>query len=364
MRIITAWLGLGLLLTADVIAETADTNPVVLKQQNGSACLTVRVVAAQSHLCAYRDPLNPKTCYPYGRVVLSGCRSSGDGQQWYYDSLNSIIHSTDYSSAMCLTRTVDSLEMIPCVTGSLAQSWQFNADDLLGSALDRATGQSYLQLLDGETFEQLPLVKASLDQSGADDPEPPPAQEPEPSVSSWEEVPEGSYWVSGKVTGDLRLQVDGADSCLGMVMPAGCETGRICFARAKVQLRQCDFSDNEIWRHDLRTKHLYVKKAGYRFCLTWLHGKLKMFGCFAGGVPAQKWYFARGKTSFSPERGLLRSSAKGINEPYEYVQSLNRPEQLNKRKPVRLRVEVLPGRNPGSESCGFDPVTGDVLESC
>ena len=366
MRKITVWQGLCLLLPGGVIAEAAeDPVPVVLKQQNGAACMTVQVSEAQRHLCTYRDPLNPKKCYPYSKVALSDCLTSGSRQQWYYDNQNNILHSTDYSSAMCLTRTVDTLEMIPCVTGSSAQMWRFKPDDVLESALDRSVGRSYLPLISGGTYEQLPIVRELFERSGRGESDPPPdPDEDSGSELSWEDVPEDSHWVSQKVTGDLRLRVDGADSCLGLIMPDNCETGRSCFARAKVRLRQCGYSEDEIWRHDLRSKHLFVKRAGYRFCLTWLHGKLTMFGCFAGGVPAQKWYFARGRTPASSERGLLRSENKGINEPYEYIQSLNRPLELNPRRRVRVRVELVPGRASDRTGCGYNPVTGDELLDC
>jgi hypothetical protein len=168
------------------------------------------------------------------------------------------------------------------------------------------------------------------------------------------------------LTDDLGIVLESPRACLSVQVSQQClseaEDARVCYSGAPVELNLCDQGAAQIWSHDLKTKRLFSRVAGYSYCLTWLNETLSIQSCFPGGSPSQKWYFARGKTAAAPERGLLRTMIKGISEPYSYGKVLKAPHSPDKKKKksegIRVRFEWV-----GSE-CGFHPVTGVWLGRC
>ncbi|WP_448217952.1 RICIN domain-containing protein [Endozoicomonas sp. 2B-B] len=393
-------------------------NQFFLQKEGASYCPGLDVEGDESTTCVHQNPEQKRLCYPGNRAVIKPCDDNSPFQKWYYDFQRKTIHYQGFAASMCLSRMIDTLAMLPCIESTSAQIWLFDEQGRLSNATDRQQENGYIALLDksedpapllyryleadmgerrryknlhtGQTvceFEREPVndqgrepgeeKEASEQEIKPEKPLPPeetvppeeaqPEEEKVPPVLSWEERPERAFWVSERLTEDILLVNQNLRLCLGVSAAERCLSESpdmsSCYSSTSIELGTCDSQNSQVWRHDLLTKRIFNRAAGYRYCLTWLPGSFSLLPCFPGGSPSQKWYFARGKTPASPERGRLRTMLNGGLDPYSYTEALTLPITVNeqkKKKPKELKVyfEWLLGR------CGRHPVTGVWLDDC
>ncbi|WP_062262027.1 hypothetical protein [Endozoicomonas arenosclerae] len=398
-----------------------------LEQVNSLDCLELEVKGIEFKTCVSVDSEPEGLCYPRNRVVIKPCDETSESQKWHYNFQKKTVHYPGYSTSMCLSRMIETLEVLPCIEATSAQLWLFDEQGRMFSAVDGQEKKSFLSLID-KSDDPAPLAYRYLEsdmgerrcyknlhtgqivceyESSEPDPDTKPEPKPEESeadeartgdepvvpeeeeeearpekpippevitppveeepVLGWEDKPEEAFWVSERVTEDLILthdnpkvcmQVKGLDNCLSESVDKNS-----CYAAAPIELTTCDGQVGQIWRHDLQTKRVFNRAAGYRFCLTWGQEVLSLLPCFPGGSPSQKWYFAQGKTQASLERGQLRTMLNGIREPYSFHQALKLPSVdakpgKKKTQSLRIRFEWLQG------GCGWHPVTGYWQGEC
>lgn len=364
---------------------TVESEPIanrfLLMQKAGGLCLTIKPAPPESESCIYKDPENGEQCYPSSQAVLEVCEEGRGGQRWLYNFPKKQIYFSGYPSELCLSRMVNGLEMQVCEDGLVAQKWRFDSEGELISLADQQIEGDYLKLLQDESEVRDPLLFKYLGSDmgeercfkdpvagkvvcGQQEPtqEDPPNVEPTPPpelTAEWGDRPE-EFWVSEKLTEDLNLVYPVVRSCLSLKLSEQCLSGSMqgaeCFSGIQVEMDYCKGNDAQVWRHDLKKKRLFNKLAGYGYCLTWKGQQLKLQGCFAGGAPSQQWYFARGKTEASPERGRLRTVVGGLKTPYQYLDDIEFSDDLGVR---RGRLRILYEAVSGSGSvCGYHPVTG------
>ena len=389
---------------APVPAVDKVTDAFVLQQQHGSACLEITTSELDAGTCVHQDPDDSSKCYPRNRTTLVSCNTDKAEQLWTYDFAAKKLHSKAYPNSMCLSRMVDSVELLPCQSNVSGQLWLFDQAGLLTSAVDKEGRGSYLHLLKGDNVVIQPLQfkyvysgewqcflnpangKKVCGQSqfgdnviwlpGTDkdkdkdkdededkDEEKPDKQPSPPKPVSWEDRPDNLYWVSDQVTNDIRLSVRGSKSCLGLKLPEVCETvavkGEQCYVGASVAVKTCE-GDDRVWRHDLVNKRLFNKLAGYSYCLTWQNKKLSLQSCYAGGAVQQKWYFSWEDTWTYGEYKRLRFFS--LRASYDYLKFLEAPV-LPSWEPFVVEFSLVP-RSSAEESCGIDPVTANPLGDC
>ncbi|MCW7556423.1 RICIN domain-containing protein [Endozoicomonas gorgoniicola] len=404
--VLSGIISLSVCATPVVGEEPVVADTFVLQQRYGAACLEVTTSDLDWGTCVYQEPDDSSKCYPRNRTALISCDAEKPEQLWTYDFAAKAIHSKAYPVSMCLSRMVDSVELLPCNRTIPGQVWTFDQLGLLSSAVDKDGRGSYLNLLKGDNVVIQPLqfkyvyygqwqcflnpansekVCSTLEfgdnviwlpDSGDDQeqepreaPEQEQEQEPEegqiPSSGpvTWEDKPDNLYWLSEWLTSDLRLSVRESTSCLGLDLPEGCESGVIqgeqCYVGAGVVVKPCD-GDDRIWRFDLVNKRLFNKLAGYSYCLTWMNQKLSLQSCFAGGAIEQKWYFARRDHRAVFDFKQLRFFS--LRASYSYLKSLKAPE-LPPGEEFEVEYSLVPRSSP-DESCGLDPVTGSPMSDC
>ncbi|AMO57798.1 ricin-type beta-trefoil lectin domain protein [Endozoicomonas montiporae] len=391
----------------------------VLQQHYGAACLETTTSELDAGTCVHQDPDDSSQCYPRNRTTLVSCHSEKPQQLWTYDFTKKKLHSKAYPDSMCLSRMVESVELLPCQNNIPGQLWLFDDSGVLSSAVDKDDRGSYLHLLKGDNVVIQPLQfkyfyhgqwqcylspasgqkicgqsefgdnvvwqpetdkdkdkdkdKETGTEPGDDkdkdedknknkDKDKDKEQPSPPVPVVWEDKPD-FYWVSNRLTRDIRLSVRESTSCLGLSLPEACETGLVkgepCYAGANVVVKTCE-GDDRIWRHDLVNKRLFNKLAGYSYCLTWLNQKLALQSCFAGGAVHQKWYFAHEETRKPEEYKRLRFFS--LPKSYDYLKFLKAPE-LPSWQSFEVEFSLVPRSSP-DESCGYDPLIGTPLDEC
>ncbi len=390
----------------------------MLQQKEGQYCLTLDVRDNEFSSCVYQDPEQSGLCYPRNRTVLKSCDEQLETQRWSFDYQKKRIYYQGYSIAMCLSRMVETVEMLPCSDASQGQIWFFNDNEELLTAADAEFPQGYLRLLGQDEFDPKSLtfkfstadmserkcfksplsgsIECSLpEQPSFPEPEPepepdsgeegtsdnkpdqneggkqkPPQEEPAPSppvrpAVRWDD-PQGLFWVSDKLTQDIEFTYAINTICLQVEEPLAClknnDYSRECYSGQRVTTATCFGQDESLWKHDLKTKRIFNKSAGYRYCLTWLQNQLLLMPCFAGISPVQKWYFGLGNTSASLERGRLKSSAQGALYPFDYQQVLDLPLSYGSTSGINGERSVR--YEPFGELCGFEPVEGKWTGDC
>lgn len=200
------------------------------------------------------------------------------------------------------------------------------------------------------------------DDQGLDD-DSPNGDQPQPEPVTWEDKPDDLYWLSDRLTNDLRLSVRETQHCLGLDLPEECESGAVqgelCYVGSAVVVKPCAGEDR-VWRYDLTKRRIFNKLSGYSYCLTWLNDKLSLQGCFAGGAPMQKWYFSRKERNSNVEYKRLRYFSP--RKKYDYLNSLV-PPALPSWQDFEVEYFLVPRTSP-TDGCGLDPVTGKPLTSC
>ena len=88
--------------------------PFQLVQQHGSLCLEVESRDSEYNSCIYSDLEDNGRCYPRNRAVMKTCVEKSSEQDWSYNPERLFLHYGSYSKALCLTRMVRSVEMLPC----------------------------------------------------------------------------------------------------------------------------------------------------------------------------------------------------------------------------------------------------------
>ena len=137
------------------VTEEGEASPLPilhfqLVQQHGASCLGVASVGVEFSSCVYEDPLNEGQCYPRNRAVLRSCEEGKESQLWRYNPQTLQLHHKEYSSGMCLTRMVQTVEMLPCLSPvNSAQQWRFGDEGGLKSSADTVQSGSFLYLLEG-----------------------------------------------------------------------------------------------------------------------------------------------------------------------------------------------------------------------
>lgn len=385
-------------LSLPILAETDEgsgqqtiADRFLLQQRYGSACMEVTTDELDKGACVHQDPNDPDKCYPRNRAVLANCVSDRPGQQWYFDFGGKQVHNNAYPESMCLSRMVDSVELWPCISGIPGQVWTFDQAGLLTSKVDFEGRGSYLHFLKGDSPIIHPLqfkyvypgqwdcYRSPIDgelqcdkQSFGDNviwkpepaPDPEPTLEPKPVPVEWGAKPKDLYWMSGRITGDLKIIARETSYCLGLDMPEECQTGELrgesCYARASVEMRHCSGGGDRIWRYDVGKKRLFNKLAGYTYCLTWLKGKLSLNSCFAGGGKVQNWYFARGRNEVP--FGFKRLRYITPRKQYDFQSGLEAPD-LPAWQDFELEYQLQPRTAP-DQACGVHPVYGTPMAQC
>ncbi|WP_152558492.1 ricin-type beta-trefoil lectin domain protein [Endozoicomonas numazuensis] len=413
-------------------AEVSDNNLVVerfanrffLQQEDSLDCLQIDVEGIEFEACVHQDPEPGSVCYPRNRAVIKPCDESSSAQKWHYNFQKKTIHFQGYATSMCLSRMIETLEMLPCIESTRAQIWTFDEQGRLSNALDGQQKSSYMALID-KSDDPVPLAyrylesdmgerrcyknlntgqivceyeeaepgrdrkpdqeeeKSDSEEKGANRGDEEPVEEPQPDkprlpeeeapaeeiqpALEWEERSEGAFWVSERLTEDVMLVNQHPRVCLNAEAAESCLSEATdksrCYSAASIALTACDSHGSQVWRHDLKTKRIFNRAAGYRYCLTWVPGGFSLLPCFPGGSPSQKWYFARGKTEASLERGRLRTMLNGIQNPYSYVQALSLPEGISKPKKKNLQALKVHFERLYAE-CGWNPVTGSWQGYC
>ena len=360
-----------------------------LQQRYGSTCLEIVTEDLDEGTCVHRDPVNPAKCYPRNRAALVNCNNDKPEQLWVYSFDTKRVHDSAYPASMCLSRMVASVELWPCISDVHGQTWSFDQVGLLTSSADFEGRGSYLYLLKGYSSVVQPLQfkylyfgqwdcyrspvdgELKCDKDGFGDnviwkpePEPEPEAEPDPEPVDWGEKPTDLYWLSERVTNDIKIIARESRYCLALDMPEQCETGELtgeaCYEGVSVIMKPCSGREDRIWQHDVTTKRLFNKLAGYTYCLTWLNNKLSMKSCFAGGSIIQKWYFARGRNQVSFDYKRLRYIT--ARKQYDFQKVLEVPD-LPQWQEFELEYQLQPGTSP-NQGCGTDPVTGNPMEQC
>ncbi|WP_257279819.1 RICIN domain-containing protein [Endozoicomonas sp. ISHI1] len=210
---------------------------------------------------------------------------------------------------------------------------------------DRGFGDVALHRIDQRCYKNLHTgqIICESEQKPGNDQEPESVQEKVQPVLSWEERPEGAFWVSERLTEDILLVNQSPRFCLGVRAAEKClyesPDKSSCYSSTPIELAACESQSNQVWRHDLLTKRIFNRAAGYRYCLTRYPEGFSLLPCFPGGSPSQRWYFARGKSASSPEIGQLRTMLNGILDPHSYTRALTLPVTVNepkKKKPGAL----------------------------
>ena len=438
---------LSLLLFAANTEAEAFAEKFMLQQKEGRSCLTLDVRDDEFSSCVYEDPEKAGLCYPRNRAVLTRCDEGNSSQRWFYDDQKKHLYYQGYSTAMCLSRMVETVEMLPCSDEITGQIWFFNGDRELVSAADREFPQAYLRLLGQDEFDPKPLtfqfvrsemgnkecfkspltgaVECALPDDGSvdDKPENPDQEptepvEPDPGDKSGEDPdadndgdkkdqppetdnppelgpgecyqnpetgviicsepeappaatvdwdsPHGLFWVSDKLTQDIELTYTVNTVCLEVQQPAAClknrDYSRACYSGQTVVTATCLGQDQSLWKHDLKTKRIFNKAAGYGYCLTWLQNRLQLMPCFAGTSPAQKWFFGLGTYAAPLERGRLKTAINGGLKPFDYLKVLDLPLSYGSASGVRSERSV--NYEPFGELCGFEPIEGKWTGDC
>ena len=406
------WLSLLLLLIGQSVADDEAgqfATEFMLQQKEGSYCLTLDVRDDEFSSCVYQDQTSGGLCYPRNRAVLASCDEESDAQRWSYDYQKKQIYYHGYSSWMCLSRMVETVEMLPCSNEIQGQIWLFNEDAELASAADREFPQAYLKLLGRDEFDPRPLTfhflaadmgegecfKSPLtgivecarseeteadtggetpdspetnpndsDQGGPAVDDSPPSPPVRPAVS-WDN-PYGLFWVSDKLTQDMELTYTVNNVCLEVEEPAAClksnDYSRECYSGQRVRTATCLGQDNSLWKHDLKTKRIFNKAAGYSYCLSWLQNHFLLLPCFAGTSPAQKWFFGLGTYAAPLERGQLKSSSHGALKPFDYLKALDLPLSYGSASGVKSERSVH--YESFGELCGYEPIEGKWTGDC
>ena len=421
MNKIMTWMSVVLFLFAvqQTVAEEGDASLLPslyfqLVQQHGASCLGVESVGVEYSSCVYEDPFNEGQCYPRNRAVMRSCEEGKESQLWRYNPQTLQLHHKAYSSGMCLTRMVQTVEMLPCLSPvNSAQQWRFGGEGDLKSSADTVQSGSFLYLLDGsgELFFSLtyrftppeiedslcylhpvtgericretPVVVTPDDGSGSDDESgdlgPPLPDENQPDIDPTPVQPEPDesddktaeelkpatpkYWLSERLSPNLTLKLERSNMCLSVVLPEGCspvegdEDSKSCLVWDQVDLQPCNGSDEQIWRHDLKTKKIYSVLSGDEFCLTWVDDQVKMLGCFVGNGSAQRWYFSRGGKRSVGQYGFFRSWIYGNRQPYHFMKGLTLPDDVSPEN-ARIKFRLAPGQD---QECAYHPVTGAPL---
>ncbi|WP_194842491.1 hypothetical protein [Endozoicomonas sp. OPT23] len=400
----------------------------MLKQKGGQYCLALDVKADEFSSCVFQDPDDNGLCYPRNRAVLKICDEQADAQRWSFNYQKKRIYYQGYSTAMCLSRMVETVEMLPCSDSSQGQIWFFNESEALVTAADTEFPLGYLRLLGQDEFDpkSLGFVFSSADMgkrecfrsplsgsiecalSGAADvpekndvsepgnseegsssgndsgqsddsekgvdsekptneesaPDDTPAPPERPAIS-WDD-PQGLFWISDKLTQDMELTYTVNNICLQVEEPISClqnnDYDRTCYSGRKMMTATCLGQDESLWKHDLKTKRIYNKAAGYGYCLTWVQNHFLLLPCFAGGSPAQKWYFGLGTNGKPLEYGRLKSSAQGALYPFDYLKVLDLPLSYGSASGVSKDRSVK--YEPFGELCGFEPIEGKWTGDC
>ncbi|MGI9283298.1 MAG: ricin-type beta-trefoil lectin domain protein [Endozoicomonas sp.] len=415
-------------------AELSDNNLVVerfanrffLQQEDGLDCLELDVEGVEFEIYVHQDSEPEGRHYPRNRAVIKPCDENSSSQKWHYNFQKKTIHFQGYSTSMCLSRMIETLEMLPCIGSTNAQIWMFDEQGRLSSATDGRQGKGYITLVDksddpaplayrylesdmgerrcyknlhtgqiiceyeaagpdtdrkpeqGESSEDSEEGRSESDweepEKDAQKPEKPvspeeviPPEEEEQAVLEWEQRPESAFWVSERLTEDILLVNQNPRVCLNARAADNClsesSNKNSCYSASSIELTACNSQNSQVWRHDLKTKRIFNRAAGYQYCLTWVPGGFSLLPCFPGGSPAQKWYFAKGKTEASLERGQLRTMLNGILDPYSYSQALTLPKDVIKPKKkksqaLKIHFEWL------YVECGRHPVTGRWQGDC
>ena len=404
------WLLMSMLTSQFVIAEGAGNAKVFLNlpfqlvQQYGSSCMQVESKEAELDSCIYVDPVSG-LCLSRNRAVMKSCVKGAEEQNWYYDHELKHLHLSGYSGALCLTRMVRSVEMLPCKKeGSVAQQWFFNEEGLLKSIADTRESGSYLYAVENQeltlfhlkyqfTVPDLgsgqcythPVTRVLVCTEGEKTAEEETDQGDEDSAGGGGDnhqnsgsndgagennandqeppkKPRPKYWLSRRLTPLLSLQMTG-ERCLSLMMPDSCspapddETSQACLEGVSVNVTDCSASNVQKWQHDLQTKKIYNKLSGYGLCLTLKKNGLFMEGCFVNAEDSQRWYFSRGGKGSYGQKGMLRTMVNGLKTPYLYIRRIDLPAGMA-AETGRLKYKIAPSQ---PEGCFYHPVTGAAL---
>ncbi|MGB1272549.1 MAG: ricin-type beta-trefoil lectin domain protein, partial [Endozoicomonas sp.] len=308
-------------------------------------------------------------------VTLQGCIEHKKSQGWRFDFSKKRLYFLEDKKHYCLTRGEATSGLIPCEDSDT--QWVFNQDRTLGYKPEGQDSIEPLKLVDQETGRDHKRFRFQMfgSENGYHSCYRSPVTgkincgSTPASQDSWAPSTEWS-WVSKKLTEDLFITNRSEGTCLSVQNCSPDDSGRYdCYGGTAVKMKSCQSSSNQIWKHDLRTKRLFSKKAGEHFCLSWRSEQLTLEHCLPGGASSQQWYFARGKGYGTAEWGLLRFFAHGLKDPYPYLKGLLPPGQHDPRHDraalptLKIEYEPLYWSEEG-EDCGFHPVTGAEGKRC